>query len=79
VRPSSFLLRHLHVHSLNLLPGDLLLAMQVKTGKGERQGNRLGAFIRPLRRERIDYMLMDERRVATRQRVAAQLIIVVPI
>ena len=59
---------------LNLFPRELLLDMQVEADKRERKLNRLSLFIRPLCCERVNRMLMNERRITTRHRVIAEFI-----
>ena len=47
--------------------------IQANEGKGQRDRLRLGVCV--LRREGIDDVLVNERRIAMRQRVAAQLVV----
>ena len=59
---------------LNASPGVLLLDMQVESNKCERELNRFRSFISLLCRERVYRMLMNERRIAKRDRVIAKFI-----
>lgn len=52
-----------------------LLDVQVEADERERDRDRLRAVVSRLRRIGIDDVLMDERRIAARQRVGAQLFI----
>lgn len=63
------------VCSLDVFPRKLLFDVQVQTDERERQLHRFGALIRILRGKGIDYMLMDERWIAMRERIIAQFVV----
>jgi hypothetical protein len=74
-RPVAFVPAEPHVDALDLTPRQSFFDVQVKSDERERDPERLRAFISVLRRERIDHVLMDECRVAMRERIALQLIV----
>jgi len=74
-RPQPFLPSEVHVHALNLLSGKLLFDLQIQTDECKGYRDRLSSLIRVLSCERIHDVLMNERRIASRQRVAAQFVI----
>jgi hypothetical protein len=74
-RPQPLLPRKVHVHSLDLLSGKLFFDLQIQPDECKGYRDRLSTLIGVLSRECIHHMLMNERRIAPRQRVAAQLVI----
>ena len=68
------LLRETPVRRLNLPPRIAALEMEVQTDERKGNADRLRLLRRALRRERVDDMLVNEVRVAMRQRVSGQLI-----
>src|SRR5580704_7672559 len=65
----------LHVYALDLPPGELSLHEEIQANEGKGQRDRLGLGVCVLRREGIDDVLVNERRIAMRQRVAAQFVV----
>ena len=59
---------------LNLPPRIAALEMEVQADERKGHADRLRLLRRALRRERVDDMLVNEVRVAVRQRVGGQLI-----
>ena len=67
------------MRSLHAAAGPVVLDVQVHASQPERDRDRLGRLVGLLHRPRVDDVLMDERRIAVRERVAAQLVVGVPV
>jgi hypothetical protein len=64
-----------HVDLLHLSSGESAFHVEIEADKGEGEADRFGARIRMLCGPSVDDVLMNERRVATCQRVALQLLV----
>jgi hypothetical protein len=62
-----------HVGELVLLAGESLLHVQIETDESKRERDVPGVLVGVLRRECINYVLMNERRLGVREGVGAQL------
>src|SRR5262245_60111726 len=77
-RPMLLLPNEFQMHSLDLLPRVPLLHAQVEADERERQFDRFRLFVRMLRGKSVDDILVNERRIIMGERVAAQVVVLLP-
>ena len=73
--PQPAIFRQLHMKPLHLSAGEVLLDVQVQSDQREDQSNWLCSVIGMLSCIRVHNVLMDERRIWMRQRVARKFVI----
>ena len=63
------------MRTLDFFSGQSMVHMEIQANERKRESDRLGVFMGMLRRECIHDVLMNERRIAVRERIGAELVV----